>query len=170
MTFRNRIEQVKLQVRLLELTVLVWGPGGKAGKDHEKRKKLKETLKTEFQNADVRFSEDLDKDVEVPGQKELTVQERELWHLAACDVCVVFDTSKGAGEEIAHFSNSNYAYKLLVLTDQKYERSTSFPAQLRKNLNQVFYTEKEYKSCNVVARAVDRVRQVGLAKLTTRFA
>lgn len=99
------------------------------------------------------------------GGEQLTIPEQELWHLAACDVCVVLDTSKGAGEEIAHFVSSLLAHKLLILTHERYRESNSFPAALRENKNQMFYNDNQYESCTLVEYVLTRVRTVAVGKL-----
>lgn len=165
MAFKEQIENIKLQVDAQRISVLVWGPGEAAGQGYEKRQKIRARLQDCFHNAEVRFSEEMDLGEELPGIEDLALHEQELWHLAICDVCVVLDTSKGAGEEIAHFSTSTFAHKLRVLTNVKYKDSTSFPSSLRKYLNQVFYTDEEYDSCSLLDRVVTSVRQVALGKI-----
>jgi hypothetical protein len=120
-------------------------------------------------NADIRFSEDASLAAVVPGATHLSVHEQELWHLAACDLCVVLDTSKGVGEEIAHFVTSLYAHKMLILTHERYADATSFPSSLRRYQNQVFYTQEEYELCNLVERVLARARLVALAKVGRFF-
>jgi hypothetical protein len=95
----------------------------------------------------------------------LSTPEQEAWHLAASDLCIVLDTAKGAGEEIAHFTGSKDAYKLLVCTDEKYKNVNSFPAELRKYAVQIFYTEEEYRLCSLVERAITRLDQRALGSL-----
>ena len=116
-----------------------------------------------FPNSSVHFSEDEDLR-EWSGGDDLTIIERELWQLGACDVCVVLDTSVGSQTEVAHFSNSKYAYKLLILTHEFHKGSDSLAAQLRENLNQIYYTDEEFDSCNLVEGVITRIRQVALKK------
>lgn len=156
-------------VRSVDVNVLVWGSGVSASEHYEKRMKIRDTLKSEFRNADVRFSEDKELDSLVPGSAHKFTHEKELWHLAACDVCVVMDTSQGAGEEIAHFISTSHARKLMIFTHEKYRRSSTFPGSLRQNQNQVFYSELDYASCELVKQILERVQQVALAKLSQIF-
>jgi hypothetical protein len=165
MSFKEGIEQIERYVHATKIAVLIWGPGPGADEHFEKRKKIREALQGHFPNGEILFSEDEALADLVPDSPRLSVDAQELWHLAACDVCAVLDTSKGAGEEIAHFVGSTLARKLLILTDEKYKDCSSFPASLRKNQNQIFYSEAEYKSCDLVERVVTRVRQVALGKL-----
>ncbi|MCH8047669.1 MAG: hypothetical protein IID44_28580 [Planctomycetes bacterium] len=149
------------RLRGQDLTILVWGTGTSNVDDinYKKRKKIKDELAAHFPVADVRFSEELGDTVEsiIPGATaEWTIQQQELVHLFACDLCVVLDTSKGSGEEIAHFVQTNQARKLLILTHERFKDAESFPAELRRNENQVFYTEDEFKSCNLVERVKTR--------------
>lgn len=164
MAFKDNIRQIEQYVKATEIAVLVWGPGEGAGEHSEKREKIRKELQSYFPRGEIRFSEDPGLKEIVPGASELGSHEQELWHLAACDVCVVLDTSKGAGEEIAHFVGSKFAYKLLILTHERYKTVTSFPSSLRQRENQVFYSEEEYKVCSLVERALARVRQVALGK------
>ena len=131
----------------------------------EKRLKLQNELRRCFRNADVRFSENINLVESIAGGDQLTIPEQELWHLAACDVCVVLDTSKGAGEEIAHFVDSLLAHKLLILTHVRYKDSTSFPAALRANQNQLLYTDIQYKTCSLIESVLTRGRTIALGKL-----
>lgn len=147
-------------MRDVELAILIWGPG-EGNEHHAKRQKLRETLNSEFKRAEVRFSEDEELSV-IPPTTDLPLPRQELWHLHACHVCVVLDTSKGAGEEIAHFVGSQSAHKLLILTHEKYRDATSFPASLRENQNQLFYTEEEYSSCSLSERVTKHVMDVAL--------
>jgi hypothetical protein len=133
MSFEKSIQQIKHITEAWDLSILIWGPGKGVPEHFEKREKIQRELLKCFHNADVRFSENLKLDDALPGAKGLTIPEQELWHLAACDVCIVLDTSKGAGEEIAHFVGSNWAHKLLILTHEKYQGSTGFPSELRKH-------------------------------------
>lgn len=146
MAFEEGIEQLENYVKVTKLNILVWGPGEGGGEHYEKRKKIRQVMQENFPKADVRFSEEESLKKIVPGAEDLSTPDQELWHLGACDVCVVLDTSKGAGEEIAHFTNSTEAYKLLIFTHERYRGSTGFPAALRKYNNQIFYSEEEYKS------------------------
>jgi hypothetical protein len=160
--FAEGIKQLEAYIRATSINVLVWGAG--SGEHLEKRLKVQEVLRAQFPNSDVRFSEDPELNKFIPGGEELTIPQQELWHLGACDVCVVLDTSIGPGEEIAHFTGSQFASRLLIFTHEKYRGSTSFPGFLRENQNQVFYTQTEYDSCNVVDRIVSRVKIVALGK------
>lgn len=164
MAFEDQIQKIKLQVYALPVNVLVWGPGQVGGEGYEKRLQIQRKLQERFPNADIRFSEELALSRVLPG-KDLELHEEELWHLAACDVCVALDTSRGVGEEIAHFSTSIYAYKLWILSNRKYEDSSSFPASLRRHRNQIFYTNEEYESCSLLDRVVTRVEQVALGMI-----
>lgn len=163
MPFEERFRQLQTFVETMELNVLVWGPGQGAAEHFAKREKIRQEIKKHFPRTDVRFSEELEGLLQ--GAADLSLPEQELWHLAACDVCVVLDTSKGAGEEIAHFSDSAWAHKLLILTHEQYKDVSSFPASLRKNQYQLFYTNEEYDSCSLVERVLVRVRRVALGKL-----
>jgi hypothetical protein len=100
----------------------------------------------------------------VPGRGEITPAQEELWELGACDVCIALDTSAGVGQEIAHFVNTIWAHKLLILTHEKYKTSTSFPASLRENHNQLFYSDAEYDSCTLCGRVLEHAKQVALSK------
>jgi hypothetical protein len=165
MGFEEAIKRLKRQTEACDLNILVWGPGKSASEHFEKRKKIREEVCKCFPNADVRFSEDLHLDETLPGLDEKDFAAQEIWHLAACDVCVVLDTSRGAGEEIAFYSRSPDAHKLLILTHEKYEFVTSFPAALRKNQNQLFYDDQQYDTCNLVEHVLSRIRTVALGKL-----
>lgn len=165
MAFRDGITQVERRLESVEMNVLVWGSGKGSQRDYQKREKIRQALKLFFRYGDIRFSEDPEiKDI-VPGANDLSIPQQELWHLHACDVCVVLDTSKGSGEEIAHFTGSSAAHKLLIFTHEKYKEASSFPASLRENQNQLFYSSEEYDSCSMVERVLDRVKLVALTKL-----
>jgi hypothetical protein len=165
MSFKEKIKQIAQLTEAYNLNILIWGPSETTPEHGEKRLKLQNEVRKCFRNADVRFSENLNLADSIAGGDQLTIPEQELWHLAACDVCVVLDTSKGAGEEIAHFVNSMSARKLLILTHERYKNSTSFPAALRDHENQMFYTDKEYESCSLIEHVLTRVRTVALGKL-----
>ena len=164
MSFKKSIKQLAAYVNVTEMAILIWGPGGEGGEHYEKREKIRQAIKNTFPQADVHFSEDPELKKITPGADELTVPEQELWHLGACDVCIVLDTSKGAGEEVAHFVASRFAYKLLILTSDRYKDATSFPAALRQGKNQIFYSEEEYRSCSLTSRAMSRVKITALGK------
>ncbi len=138
MSFEEAIRNLKKQTEACSLNILVWGPGTKTAEHFEKRQKMKREISKCFVNADVRFSEELDLTEDLLGLDQSDLPAQELWHLAACDVCVVLDTSKGAGEEIAYFSRSQHAYKLLILTHENFAETTSFPSALRRHHNQLF--------------------------------
>ena len=143
------------------IMVLIWGPG-QSNEHYGKRQKLREMLKKEFHRSEVRFSED--DELKQSTTENLPIQGQELIHLMACDVCVVLDTSKGAGEEIAHFVKSKVAHKLIILTHEKYEESQSFPAALRRHHYQLFYSDEEYESCSFSERVTSHVKNVALDK------
>ncbi|MCI0491240.1 MAG: hypothetical protein L0229_32010 [Blastocatellia bacterium] len=165
MSFDEAISRLDRQAAAYELNILVWGPGKDSGEHFEKRQKIRREINKCFYNADIRFSEDLDLTESLPGIDELDYSAQELWHLAACDICIVLDTSIGAGEEIAYYIRSQHAHKLLILTHEKYKLSTNFPAALRKHQNQLFYDDQQYDSCNLVERVLTRVKTVALGKL-----
>jgi hypothetical protein len=161
-------EQLGFLAESTRVSVLIWG-SGKGYKEHfEKRTKIREELAKRFPHSSVHFCEDpslLDElKKSLPHADDLTVPEQEFWHLGACDVCVALDTSEGVHEEIAHFVNSVWCYKLFILTSAKYKGSTGFPAMLRQNQNQIFYEDVEYESCHLVERVVGRVKHVALSK------
>jgi hypothetical protein len=166
MSFSYNLDQVKLNAEAQKLSVLVWGSGQSSPQDYAKRVKIREELQKHFHNAEVRFSEDPQLRASIPGVEDLSIPEQELWHLAACDVCVVLNNSPGAAAEIAHFVRSKEAFKLFILTHENYKDSQSFPSMLREKANQVFYDNEAYEQCHLVERAVTRVRQVALGKLT----
>lgn len=164
MSFEERIGEILQLAEGMRLNVLLWGPSLQASEHFQKREKVRYEIKGRFKNADVQFSENLTK--VVPGFDDLTLPEQELIHLAACDICVVLDTSKGAGEEIAHFVGSAYAHKLVILTHERYKGLSTFPASLRKYSNQLFYNDEEYDACFLVERITTRIRQVAVAKMS----
>ena len=165
MTFAESCDQLSLLVQSLRLKILIWGPG-EAAPDFPKRETIRNKVREHFPNAEVRYSEDHDLNQLVPGFADVSLQEREHWQLAACDACIVLDTSKGAGEEIAHFVGSPYSHKLIIFTHEKYQQVTSFAAALRENQNQMFYNDEEYDSCCALAqRILGLLMHRGLAKL-----
>lgn len=165
MSFASNIKILEALLSGSSLAILVWGSGQGSPKDYEKREKIRTTLKEFFPHADVKFSEDSDLRDLVPGRGGISIPQEELWEFAACDVCVALDTGIGVGQEIARYANTVFAYKLLILTHEKYKDLETFPAALRENQNQLFYTEEEYDSCDVCSRVLEHVKQVALAKL-----
>lgn len=165
MGFDEAIARLKRQSEAYDLVVLVWGPGKDSGEHFEKRCKIRDEVRRRFYNADVRFSEEIDLTDALPGIDEHDYRAQELWHLAACDVCVVLDTASGAGEEIAHHVGSREAYKLLILTHERHRHSTNFPSAIRRHQNQLFYSDQQYASCNLVEYVLTRLRTVALGKL-----
>jgi len=168
MSFDDRISEIISVSEALRLNVLIWGPGQNTPALYAKRQKIRQQIKDAFRNADVRFSEDL-MDTVPGGTEGLSLAEQELLHLAACDVCFVLDVSKGPGEEIAHFINSGFGHKLVILTHEKDKEARSFPAELRKYGNQLFFNDDEYEQCHLVERIVSRVRILAVAKLGRLF-
>jgi hypothetical protein len=146
------------------MNILIYGPSVEAV-GLAKREAMRKRLSEYFTGADIRLGEDGELTNLPKGGESLRLQERELWHLWACDVCVVLDASKGAGEEIAYFTRTPLAHKLFILTDERYRGATTFPAALRRHQNQEFYTAEEYVSCNLIQRVLVRVKQVALGKL-----
>lgn len=169
MAFDEQIAKLWNNVRLVELAILIWGPGSDPLDQHYlKRQKLRETVKNTFPNCDVQFSESIDLSAAVPGGSTLPSSTQEFWHLAVSDMCVVLDTAKGPGEEIAYFAKSPYAHKLLILTHEKYGDVPSFPSSVRSGLNQLMYTDNDYESCELVASVVGRLAHLALLKLIGR--
>lgn len=168
MSFDERINEIVGLSQAMQLNVLIWGPGRLAAADYAKREKMRQEIKQVFTNADVRFSEDL-MDTMPGGADGLTIPEQELLHLAACDVCFVLDVSKGAGEEIAHFINSGFGHKLVILTHERYKDLRSFPAALRQYGNQLFFDDEEYNRCYLVNRVVSCVKVRAIGKLGRLF-
>jgi hypothetical protein len=101
----------------------------------------------------------------MPETQGWSLPEKELFHLASCDLCVVLDMSKGAGEEIARYGAGRVAQKFFVLTPEKYRHVTTLPSAFRRHLSQEFFNDDEYDSCNLVQRVVARAQQVALAQL-----
>lgn len=165
MGFDEAINRIRRQAEGCELNILIWGPGKNSGAHYEKRLKFKNEIAGCFPNADVRFSEEIDLTAALPGIDGLDYPSQELWHLAACDLCVVLDTSKGAGEEVALFSQSRYAYKLLILTHERHKLSTDFPAALRRYQNQIFYNDRQYDTCDLVEQVLTRIKIAALGKI-----
>lgn len=165
MPFKEGFKRIEQLAEGYDLNILVWGPSESVPEHGEKRLKIQDEIRKCFRNAEVLFSENLNLGDSIAGGEQLTIPEQELWHLAACDVCVVLDTSKGAGEEIAHFVSSQLAHKLLILTHERYRKSTSFPAALRENKNQMFYNDDQYESCTLVEYVLTRVRTVAVGRL-----
>jgi hypothetical protein len=164
MSFEDSLKKVEALLSGASISVLVWGSGTGSPKDYEKRGKIRKVLSDYFRNADVKFSEDPSLRALVPGAGEITIPQEELWQLAACDVCVALDTSAGVSQEIARFTGTRFTYKLLILTNEQYKGSTGFPALLRENQNQVFYSDLEYDSCSLCGRVLQHVKTVVLNK------
>lgn len=160
MGISERSKKVMERALAEEVVVLVWGPGPTDAAGHAKRRQILDALRDLLPKREVYFSEDpdLDKKLDTEGWP---VPDKELLHLASCHLCVVLDTSKGSGEEIAHFADL-YPDRLYVLTHEKFKGVTSFPASIRENLNQDFFSEDEFVSCGVVKRAVERARRTAL--------
>lgn len=167
MSFHERIRQLGLIVEAMELNVLVWGSGRGLPEHFTRREQLRQAIKSRFPNTDVCFSEELTK--EVPGSANLTFAEQELWHLAASDICIVLDTSEGPGEEIAHFVKSAFAHKLLILTPQENKDASGFPASLRENQNQWFFSYEDFDNGALFERVFVRLRQIALGKMEGLF-
>lgn len=167
MPFDERLRQLGLLAEAVGLNILIWGSGRSFPEHFAKREQLRQAIRTRFSNTDVRFSEELTE--EVPGAANLTFAEQELWHLAACDICIVLDTSKGPGEEIAHFVRSAFAHKLLILTPEKDKDSSGFPASLRENQNQWFFSDEEFDNGVLFERVFVRFRQIALCKMEGLF-
>jgi hypothetical protein len=165
MGFLDSINRLKMLTEACDLNILVWGPGKNSVEHYEKRLKLKQEIFKSFRNAEVIFSEEIDLTGALPGSENWTFQAQQLWHLAACDVCVILDTSKGAGEEVAHFVGSTYAHKLLILTHESLQQSGGFPESLRQFQNQMFYNDDQYVTCNLVEQVIARIKTVALGKL-----
>jgi hypothetical protein len=162
-SFKETKETLERTLKSVSVNILVWGPGVTAGFPFEKREQIRRTIKEELPGADVLFSESPELEVLVPAG--LSQVEQELFHLTWSDTCIVLDDSKGAGEEIAVFSRTNQAYKLFILTADKFKGLNTFPAAIRANLNQIFYSEDEYTSCSVTGRAVSHAKAIALNKL-----
>lgn len=165
MPFSDRKRQIDRLIEAVELNVLVWGPGPGGGEHYAKRVQVRERIQSAFRYAEVFFSEELDKLNFIEGAEVLSLAERELWHLATGDICVVLDTSAGAAAEIAYFLGSPYGRKLLILTHEQYQNTTSFPGALRAQGNQLFYTNDEYTSCQLSEKIIARLRQIALNKM-----
>ncbi|MCP4200877.1 MAG: hypothetical protein GY769_02980 [bacterium] len=165
MSFNEGFEDLDHRITNHKLNVLVWGPSSKDPSLLAKREKIKDQIGGRFPYADVRFSEDPELDKLIDGAEFLSVPDKELFHLGACDTCIVLDASKGAGEEIAHFSSSKFAPRLFILTNEKYKDASSFPAALRENQNQVFYSESELSSCNLVERVIVHLKKEALRQI-----
>lgn len=165
MGFDDAVKNLMLQAEACPLVILVWGPGRESVEHFEKRQKIKREVGDRFRNAHVLFSEDVDLERLLRGYRKMSYPDQESWHLAACDVCVVLDTSRGAGEEIAHFVRSAHASKLLILTHERHQHSTGFPAAIRRYENQLFYNDQEYESCNLVEQVLTRIYTTALQKL-----
>lgn len=166
MPFKDQINQIQALLSQATLAILVWGSGAGSPKDYEKREKIRRVLADFFPRAEVKFSEDRDLREVIPGRGEITVAQEELWELGACDMCIALDTSAGVGQEIAHFVNTIWAHKLLILTHERYKGSTSFPASLRESQNQIFYSDAEYDSCSLCGRVLEHAKQVALSKFS----
>ncbi len=164
MSFKESARQIENSLQALDLNVLIWGAGTGTPAHYAKRLKIRQEVRQLFHRADVQFSEDLGS--LLWGGGYLSLCEQELWHLAACDACIVLDTSKGAGEEIAHFINSRYAHKLLIFTHVTNKDISSFPASLRRTQNQYFYNDQEYEDCSLVKQVLARLMQVALWKIS----
>ena len=164
MSFEDAIRQLKKETEGCPLNILVWGPGAEGLEHFEKRQKIKREISGCFFNADVRFSEDLPTGLFARDPSDIATEE--LSHLAASDICIVLDTSKGAGEEIAYFARTRHAHKLLILTHEAFLASRSFPGAIRRYHNQLFYNQEQYDSCNLVEKVLDRIRVVALDKIT----
>jgi hypothetical protein len=167
MSFHERLRQLGLLAEAMELNILVWGSGRSLPEHFAQRERLRQAIKTRFPNADVRSSEELSE--EPSGGDDLSLAERELWHLAACDLCIVLDTSRGPGEEIAHFVGSAFAPKLLILTPEKDRSASSFPASLRENQNQWFFNDEEFENGDLFERVFVRLRQIALGRMEGLF-
>lgn len=161
---RHRSSRLLQRVHDQELIILVWGPGESGDSaEYAKREQLRTRLRETFPRSSVYFSEDKELDEALPPEfRALPLVDKELAHLALCHLCVVLDTSAGPAAEIAAYGRTQFASRLLILTPDRHKSVTSFPALLRENLNQVFFSPDEFESCNLIERALTRARQVSL--------
>jgi hypothetical protein len=173
MAFIDAFQKLMRRARREELNILVWGPGNATDSpEYRKRVKIRDELRSHFRSADVQFSEDLEgtlADVLPAAGKALSLRAKEAWHLAACHICVVLDVSPGAQAEIAYFTDSAWDGRLMVLAPEKYKGSASFPADLRKNKNIVFYGKGEFDTCDLVKRVIERTQNIALWELGGGF-
>src|SRR5207245_10009786 len=99
-----------------------------------------------------------------PDNPDLSLPDRELYHLGLSDICIVLDTSAGAAAEIGHFTRSEHAKKLFILTHERYKGVPSFAGAIRELGYQVFYSKAEYDTCNIIARIIARVKLVAFGR------
>jgi hypothetical protein len=163
-SLRENVRQIADLTRRVHMLIVVWGPGRSQEEHHEKRLKIVDEVKTAFPESEIYLGEDPTWRRAIPGSKNLSVPEQELWQLGACDACVVLDSSQGPGEEIAQMLQTRFGTKMLIFTHSKNRKSSGFPAYVRETGVQLFYTETEYASCRLVDKVVARLRQVALRK------
>lgn len=158
--------------RHLYLKVLIWGPGepgensddnAKAG--YEKRCKIRETLKENFPNATVEFSEDLIEPDSIDGPLDQEARHARIAHLV-----IILDISRGADLELDYFSKYPwFREKVWLLVPQKYLDSPGLADEVYKLIperqRQGFTSEEFDRSDVAKVMSVKIVAHVAMDKL-----
>jgi len=153
-----------LQIDAWPLLVLSWGPGT-VSPDFPKRQAIVDRVKRDLPNVDIRMSEDKDLKI-LTGGRFLDEQDEEGAQALIADAIIALDASRGAGEEIAKYSNSSkIATKMFVLTPEKYVGSGSFPDLVRKGLKCYPYSDDEFNNDKLGDICVEFLRAVILRKI-----
>lgn len=148
--------------------MLVWGPGDpgdggspEAKEGYKRRCQIRDALRENFPNAEVKFSEDL----ETGDIKDLLL--REAVQAKVSDAVIILPISHGAYFELYYYS-TKYSWfhdKAYVLAPQEYLNTTGIAGELLKLIPRKFgYTTEQFESCDTTRISVEIAKEVAIAK------
>ena len=139
----------------VRVTVMVLGPG-EGGHGYEKRVQIQEALNA-MDGVTALFPEDeafIDLATKRLGADPSDVVALELAQAMLCNIILALDMAAGVNQEVAQFAiYDELRGKIRDLVEDKHSKTpNSYPAHVRRQVTQIFFTEDEFQSCDLATK------------------
>lgn len=149
------LQRARAALADVRVTVMVLGPG-EGGHGYEKRVQIQEALNA-MDGVTALFPEDeafIDLATKRLGADPSDVVALELAQAMLCNIILALDMAAGVNQEVAQFAiYDELRGKIRDLVEDKHSKTpNSYPAHVRRQVTQIFFTEDEFQSCDLATK------------------
>lgn len=143
-----------LVIASADFSIMVWGSGEGNPFFYTKRVQIRDAIQEKFKRTEPFFPED--KEDAYPELEDM--KDKEAAMVAAAGAVLALETTDGPRQEVARYCDMA-PWKIFIMIDKKYENSQGYAMELRKDVDQTFYTEKQLTDCDLVGLCLRFIRK-----------
>lgn len=132
-----------------DFSVMIWGPAENR-EGYAKRVQIKKKIKESFNDIDPFFPEERIGSL-YPELK--TLEEKEEAMVYDSEYILALEISDGAEQEVARYCHIA-PWKFFLMIPKEHQGKFSFPGEIRQHADKHFFTEEEFKKCDLTEEAV----------------